>query len=96
MGRRPLRTGSPHTSPLSVLTLCATSLCPPPPLCLLAPQAIEFNLFEEAFEIYKKFGKKVNAIQVLLNNLQDLDRAHEYANKVSQAAVRLSQALQHA
>jgi clathrin heavy chain len=45
-------------------------------------QAIEFSLFEEAFEIYKKFGKKVNAIQVLLNNLQDLDRAHEYANKV--------------
>lgn len=50
-------------------------------LCVVA-QAIEFNLFEEAFEIYKKFGKKVNAIQVLLNNLQDLDRAHEYANKV--------------
>lgn len=45
-------------------------------------QAIEFNLYEEAFEIYKKFGKKVNAIQVLLVHLNDLDRAHEYANKV--------------
>lgn len=59
----------------------------PPALVLVPPpppntQAIEFSLFEEAFEIYKKFGKKVNAIQVLLNNLQDLDRAHEYANKV--------------
>jgi clathrin heavy chain len=56
------------------------------PAFLLAPQAIEFSLYEEAFEIYKKFGKKVNAIQVLLNNLQDLDRAHEYANKVSRRA----------
>jgi hypothetical protein len=45
-------------------------------------QAIEFSLYEEAFEIYKKFGKKVNAIQVLLVHLADLDRAHEYANKV--------------
>lgn len=53
----------------------------------VAEKAIEFSLFEEAFEIYKKFGKKVNAIQVLLNNLQDLDRAHEYANKVDEAAV---------
>ena len=52
-------------------------------------QAIEFNLYEEAFEIYKKFGKKVNAIQVLINNLQDLDRAHEYANKVSCQAPRV-------
>lgn len=53
----------------------------------VADKAIEFSLFEEAFEIYKKFGKKVNAIQVLLNNLQDLDRAHEYANKVDEAPV---------
>jgi uncharacterized protein (DUF488 family) len=47
-------------------------------------QAIEFGQYEEAFEIYKKFGKKVEAIQVLLQNLQDLDRAHDYANKVCQ------------
>jgi clathrin heavy chain len=52
------------------------------------PQAIEFSLFEEAFEIFKKFSKKVDAIQVLLNHLQDLDRAHEYANKVSGDTLR--------
>jgi hypothetical protein len=66
---------------------------PSPPLLVHTPsappltQAIEFSLFEEAFEIFKKFGKKVDAIQVLLTHLQDLDRAHEYANKVRGGAV---------
>jgi clathrin heavy chain len=45
-------------------------------------QAIEFGQYEEAFEIYKKFGKKVDAVQVLLTHCKDLDRAHDYANKV--------------
>eukprot|EP00775_Hariotina_reticulata_P002628 gene2628-2929_t len=53
----------------------------------VAEKAIEFGQYEEAFEIYKKFGKKVEAIQVLLQNLQDLDRAHDYANKVDEAPV---------
>lgn len=53
----------------------------------VAEKAIEFSLYEEAFEIYKKFGKKVNAIQVLLVHLADLDRAHEYANKVDEGPV---------
>ena len=30
----------------------------------VAEKAIEFTLFEEAFEIYKKFSKKVEAIKV--------------------------------
>ena len=30
----------------------------------VADKAIEFGLFEEAFEIYKKFNKKVEAIKV--------------------------------
>ena len=30
----------------------------------VAEKAIEFGLFEEAFEIYKKFNKKVDAIKV--------------------------------
>jgi hypothetical protein len=47
-------------------------------------QAIEFGQYEEAFEIYKKFGKKVEAVQVLLTHCKDLDRAHDYANKVRQ------------
>lgn len=49
-------------------------------------QAIEFGLAEEAFEIYKKFGKKVDAVGVLIRNLGDLDRAHDYANKVRAAS----------
>lgn len=53
--------------------------------CLL--QAIEFGLYEEAFEIYKKFARKVEAIKVLLENIGDLDRAHDYANKVDEPAV---------
>lgn len=53
-----------------------------PLLRLPRPQAIEFGQYEEAFEIYKKFGKKVEAIQVLLEHVRDLDRAHDYANKV--------------
>jgi clathrin heavy chain len=55
---------------------------PSPPL-----QAIEYGLAEEAFEIYKKFGRKVEAVQVLLRNVGDLDRAHDYANKVDEPAV---------
>ena len=40
-------------------------------------------MFEEAFEIYKKFNLKTQAIKVLLENMDDVDRAHEYATKVS-------------
>lgn len=53
----------------------------------VAEKAIEFGQYEEAFEIYKKFGKKVEAVQVLLTHCKDLDRAHDYANKVDEAPV---------
>jgi hypothetical protein len=53
-------------------------------------QAIEFGQYEEAFEIYKKFGKKVEAVQVLLTHCKDLDRAHDYANKVRRLHVCLT------
>ncbi|KAK9810517.1 hypothetical protein WJX72_012055 [[Myrmecia] bisecta] len=49
--------------------------------------AVGYEMFEEAFEIYKKFNLKVQAIKVLLDHLEDLDRAHEYASKVDEAAV---------
>ncbi len=32
------------------------------------------ELFEEAFTIYKKFNLRTDAIKVLLNNIQDIDR----------------------
>ena len=48
----------------------------------VAEKAIEYSLFEEAFEIYKKFNLKQQAIRVVLDHMEDLDRAHEYATKV--------------
>ncbi len=44
--------------------------------------AVGYEMFEEAFEIYKKFGLKSQAIRVLLDHQGDLDRAFEYAGKV--------------
>lgn len=43
--------------------------------------AVGYEMFEEAFEIYKKFGLKTQAIKVLLDHQEDLDRALEYALK---------------
>ena len=45
--------------------------------------AVGYEMFEEAFEIYKKFGLKSQAIKVLLDHQNDLDRAFEYAGKVT-------------
>ena len=45
--------------------------------------AVGYEMFEEAFEIYKKFGLKTQAIRVLLDHQEDLDRALEYALKVA-------------
>jgi len=52
---------------------------------LITLQAIEHGLAEEAFEIYKKFDKKVEAICVLLEHVPEdgLKRAFDYATKVS-------------
>ena len=44
--------------------------------------AVGYEMFDEAFEIYKKFGLKTQAIRVLLDNHEDLERALEYATKV--------------
>lgn len=49
--------------------------------------AVGYELFEEAFEIYRKFGLKAQAIRVLLDHLEDLDRAHEYATKMDEPGV---------
>ena len=44
--------------------------------------AVGYEMFEEAFEIYRKFGLKTQAIRVLLDHQEDLGRALEYALKV--------------
>lgn len=48
--------------------------------------AVGYEMFEEAFEIYKKFGLKTQAIRVLLDHQGDLNRAFEYAGKVCTTA----------
>ena len=48
--------------------------------------AVGYEMFDEAFEIYKKFGLKTQAIRVLLDNHEDLERALEYATKVRSAS----------
>lgn len=53
----------------------------------VAEKAIEYQLFEEAFEIYRKFNKKVDAVKVLLVYVGDIERAHEFATKVDEAPV---------
>jgi len=47
----------------------------------------QYKLFEEAFFIYKKFGKGEEAIAVLLDHLEDMDRAVEFAQYTDQAPV---------
>ena len=43
----------------------------------------EYQLYEEAFTIYKKAGAHLDAVNVLLAKIQDIDRAHEYAQHVN-------------
>jgi clathrin heavy chain len=47
----------------------------------------QYKLYEEAFFIYKKFGKFEESIQVLLDNLEDMNRAVEFANYANQPPV---------
>lgn len=49
--------------------------------------AVGYELFEEAFEIYRKFGLKAQAVRVLLDHMEDLDRAHEFATKIDEPPV---------
>ena len=49
--------------------------------------AVGYEMYEEAFEIYKKFGLKAQAIKVLLDHMEDLNRAFEYASKVRRLCV---------
>eukprot|EP00884_Botryococcus_braunii_P006634 jgi/Botrbrau1/15972/Bobra.0294s0010.1 len=49
--------------------------------------AVGYELYDEAFEIYKKFDLKAQAIKVLLEHTDDLNRALEYASKVDEPGV---------
>ncbi|TQD92135.1 hypothetical protein C1H46_022292 [Malus baccata] len=49
--------------------------------------AVEAQLYEEAFAIFKKFNLNVDAVNVLLDNIQSIDRAVEFAFRVEEDAV---------
>ncbi len=47
----------------------------------------QYLLFDEALQIYKKFGEHVEAVRVLITNLQNIKGAQEYAQKVNKPEV---------
>ncbi|MBA0839753.1 hypothetical protein Goarm_005453, partial [Gossypium armourianum] len=49
--------------------------------------AVEAQLYEEAFSIFKKFNLNVQAVNVLLDNIRNIDRAVEFAFRVEEDAV---------
>ncbi|RWW24693.1 hypothetical protein GW17_00011004 [Ensete ventricosum] len=49
--------------------------------------AVEAQLYEEAFAIFKKFNLNVQAVNVLLDNIQSVERAVEFAFRVEEDAV---------
>ncbi|GAV05648.1 hypothetical protein RvY_15748 [Ramazzottius varieornatus] len=53
----------------------------------IANIAIGNELYEEAFAIFKKFDVNTSAIQVLIENIKNLDRAYEFAERSNEPAV---------
>uniref|UniRef100_A0A0R3XC78 Clathrin heavy chain n=1 Tax=Hydatigena taeniaeformis TaxID=6205 RepID=A0A0R3XC78_HYDTA len=49
--------------------------------------AITHGLYEEAFAIFKKFEVNNLAMKVLIDNIQNLDRAYEYAERCNEPVV---------
>ncbi|KAG8038473.1 hypothetical protein G9C98_006169 [Cotesia typhae] len=53
----------------------------------IAKIAISSKLYEEAFAIFKKFDVNTSAIQVLIEQVGNLDRAYEFAERCNEPAV---------
>jgi len=53
----------------------------------IANIAIGAELYEEAFAIFKKFEVNSSAVQVLIENVENLDRAYEFAERCNEPAV---------
>uniref|UniRef100_A0A2P2MW85 Clathrin heavy chain n=1 Tax=Rhizophora mucronata TaxID=61149 RepID=A0A2P2MW85_RHIMU len=53
----------------------------------IGEMAVEAQLYEEAFAIFKKFNLSVQAVDVLLDKIQSIDRAVEFAFRVEEEAV---------
>lgn len=48
----------------------------------IAQQCIDVGMYEEAFEIFKKHESHVDAVNVLIEHIVSIDRAHDYADRV--------------
>jgi clathrin heavy chain len=48
----------------------------------IAQQCIEVGMFDEAFEIFKKHDNHVEAVNVLIDHIVSIDKAHEFADRV--------------
>lgn len=53
----------------------------------IANIAIGSELYEEAFAIFRKFDVNTSAIEVLIDHINNLDRAYEFAEKCNEPAV---------
>lgn len=53
----------------------------------IANIAIGSELYEEAFAIFKKFDVNTSAVQVLIENVSNLDRAYEFAERCNEPGV---------
>ncbi|XP_063368613.1 clathrin heavy chain [Cydia amplana] len=53
----------------------------------IANIAISNELYEEAFAIFKKFDVNTSAIQVLIEQVKDLERANEFAERCNEPGV---------
>ncbi|KAI6215352.1 hypothetical protein M3Y94_00375700 [Aphelenchoides besseyi] len=53
----------------------------------IANICITSHLYEQAFEIFRKFRVNESAVQVLIDNIRNLDRAYEFAERVNESAV---------
>lgn len=53
----------------------------------IAQIAISSELYEEAFAIFKKFEVNTSAVQVLIDNVKNLDRAYEFAERCNESGV---------
>lgn len=53
----------------------------------IAQISIDNGLYEEAFEVFKKYNRHIDALNVLVDHIMSLDRGEQYADKVDEPEV---------
>ena len=54
---------------------------------IIAQTCLDYQLYEEAFEIYRKHDLEAEALDVLLNKINDINRGAEFAEKMNSPEV---------